>query len=84
MTQKLQSLSAVQKAVEVPIMKCVTSQNKDLANKLGKLIIHVFNDAKHLTLSAHSWPSRIVALEISNTFDMNKPFSAYHPSQFDL
>jgi hypothetical protein len=84
MTQKLQSFSAVQKAVEVPIMKYVTSQNKDLANKIGKLIIQVFNDAKHLTLSAHSWPSRLVASEIGNTFDMNKPFSAYHPSQFDL
>ena len=50
----------------------ISSQNKELADKIGQLTIQVFNDAKMLTNPAFSWPSRIVASKISTGFDFNK------------
>ena len=62
----------------------ISSQNKELADKIGQLIIQVFNDAEMLTNSAFSWPSRIVASKISTGFDFNKELTLYKPSHFDL
>lgn len=50
--------------------------NKNLANHVGKLFLQVYNDAKKLTLSAYSWPSRYVVTEAGNQFrfeEENKP-----------
>jgi len=44
----------------------------------------VYNDAKSLSLSAYSWPSRIVAGELASRFDYNKPFENYTASSFDM
>lgn len=33
------------------------------ADHVGKLLIHIFNDAKRLTLSAWNWPARYVTAE---------------------
>jgi hypothetical protein len=35
--------------------------------------VTVFNDAKKLTLSAHSWPSRVVAAQKAANFNYNNP-----------
>ena len=58
---------------ETPIGIHISTANEELANKLGKLFLHVFNDAKKLTLSAYSWPSRVVASEMANHFSFNHP-----------
>jgi len=34
-------------------------------------MITVYNDAKHLTLSANSWPSRVIANQKANRFQYN-------------
>ena len=83
-TEKLQSFSTVQKCDEVPILRYITSKNKELANKIGTLMINVYNDAKQLTLSAQSWPARIVADKMAAAFDVTEPFIPFEPSQFDL
>ena len=44
----------------------------------------MYNDAKSSSLSAYSWPSRIVAGELASRFDYNKPFENYTASSFDL
>jgi hypothetical protein len=44
----------------------------------------VYNGAKKLSISAFSWPSRVVASEIAHTFDYNSPFEEYDASVFDL
>ena len=62
----------------------VNSQRQQLANKTGSLIIHVYNDAKSLTSSAFSWPSRVIAAKMAHDFDCNKPFQSYTASNFDL
>ena len=49
----------------------ISAANEELANKMGQLVLHVFNDAKKLTLSAYSWPSRIVASRIASNFSFN-------------
>ena len=59
--ERLKKLSNVQKSQSVPLMKMVNSQRQQLANKIGSLVIHVYNDAKCLTSSAFSWPSRVIA-----------------------
>ena len=71
------------------ISNCATVYDVDFgrqkfANKVGSLIIHVYKDAKCLTSSAFSWPSRLVAAELAHDFDYNQPFQPYTPSDFDL
>ena len=80
---RLNKLSAVQKS-QVPLLKMLSSQRQKLANKIGSLIIHVYNDAKCLTASAFSWPSRVVAAKMAHLFNYNHPFTPYNPTDFDL
>ena len=47
-------------------------------------MIHVFNDAKNLSLSAFSWPSRVIAGEIASLFDCNKEFVPFQASSIDF
>eukprot|EP00795_Rhopilema_esculentum_P008999 gene8999-16642_t len=68
----------------VPLVKMLSSQRQKLANKIGSLIIHVYNDAKCFTSSAFSWPSRVVAAKLAHEFIYNQPFQPYTPSDFDL
>ena len=49
-TERMQSFSQVQKN-EVPILKYITLKNKELVNKIGGLMIQVYNDAKQLSWS---------------------------------
>ena len=58
--------------------------NKKLCNKIGGWILHAYNDAKILTLTAHNWPSQIVATEMQKMFDFNQPFTPFKPTDFDL
>ena len=68
----------------MPLIKELTLQRQKLANKVGSLIIHAYNDAKSLTSSVFSWPSRVAAAKIASEFDYNKPFQEYRSSDFDL
>lgn len=56
---------------ETPIDLAISKSNEELANRIGKLVISVYNDAKRLTLSAHSWPSRVVSAEVASSFTFN-------------
>jgi len=82
--ERLNKLSAVAKSQEVPLVKILTLQRQKLANKIGSLIIHVYNDAKCLTTTAFSWPSRVIAAKIAHQFNYSEPFTPYNPSDFDL
>ena len=44
----------------------------------------MYTDAKFLTSSAFSWPSRVVAAKLAHEFNYNQPFKPYTPSDFDL
>ena len=62
----------------------ISSQHQKLTNKIGSLIIQVYNDAKCLTLSALSWPSRAISTKIAHQFEYNEEFTPFTPSDFDL
>ena len=58
--------------------------NTTLADKIGGLMYHVYNDAKNLTISAYSFPSRVVAAEMSKLFNINESFTPFSSSNTDL
>lgn len=49
----------------------ISEANRERANHIGDLLLQVFCDAKKLTLSAYSWPSRYVAAKSGQNFDFN-------------
>lgn len=53
------------------IVKSISKQNEELANKIGKLLLHVYCDAKKLTLSAWSFPVRVFVGHLGNNFSFN-------------
>ena len=72
-------LEKVYEETSVGIM--ISSANEKLANKIGAPMLQVYNDAKKLTLSAYSWPSRIVAAQMASDFIFN---NEQHNISFDL
>ena len=81
---RFKRLPSTQKIQTIPSFKIANTQTDLLANRVGKLIIQVYNDAKNLSISAFSWPSRVVAAEITNRFDYNACFEEYDASMFDM
>lgn len=62
----------------------ISEANKARANHIGKLLIQVYTDAKKLSLSAFSWPSRFVASEAGHNFDFNTTNSTTIPSSINI
>ena len=81
---RIKELSSSEKIQTIPLLKIANGQAHLLANRIGKLIIQVYNDAKNLSISAFSWPSRAVASETAQDFDYNNPFEENDASVFDL
>jgi hypothetical protein len=69
---RLTKLSKVEIAQQAPLNQIISKSNEALANKVGNLMITVYNDAKRLTLSGHSWPSRVVACQKGFRFAFNE------------
>ena len=68
---RLHSLDKVQVTQQALMDKLISRRKEAVANKVGKLMITVYNDAKRLTLSANSWPSRVAASQKSQKFKYN-------------
>jgi hypothetical protein len=49
----------------------LSKANNDFASKIGNCMIHVYNDAKKLTLSGYSFPGRVVVSRYASNFQMN-------------
>lgn len=58
---RLNKLSTVEISLQAPLDQLISKGNEAIANKVGNLMVSVYNDAKRLTLSGWSWPSRVVA-----------------------
>ena len=69
---RISSLPKVEIAKEAPMDKMISRGNLAAANKIGSLMVTVYNDAKRLTLSANSWPSREIANQKAKKFECNK------------
>lgn len=55
------------------LVRMISKVNEQLANRIGGYACSIYNDAKRLTLSAFSWPSRQISYEIGNAFNINDP-----------
>jgi hypothetical protein len=53
------------------IGQMIIKSKEKLANRIRSLLIHVYGDAKKLTLSAYSYPMRIITSELSAKFKFN-------------
>lgn len=62
----------------------ISNTNKELANHIGKLMLQVYVDAKKLSLSAYSWPSRFVSSEAGHSFDFNSNSASTVPTNINL
>ena len=63
-----------------PMLKCIADMDKEVRQKAIKCLYDVYNDAKRGTLSAWSWPSRVMAEYAAKHFDFENtgdhiPFS---------
>ena len=71
---KAQRIAALPKfQAATPMRKAFSTEQLRLANKIGKLMLHVYHNAKSVTLSAHSFPSRVVVGELGNSFQYGCP-----------
>ena len=70
-SNKLQALPHEKIYEKTPMGIMISNANEKLANKMGTLMLQAYNDAKKLTLSAYSWPSRVVAAQIASEFIFN-------------
>lgn len=52
-----------------PMEIAISKATKHQIDYIGKLMIPIYLDAKHLNVSARSWPSRYVAAEASNVYN---------------
>lgn len=58
---------------ETVLEKMISKAHLQLANTIGSHALIIYNDAKRLTLSAYSWPSRALSSEFGRSFDFNDP-----------
>lgn len=61
----------------------ISEANRKRANHIGELLLQVYTDAKNLTSSAYSWPSRFVASESGKCFDFNASSSKTIPDNIN-
>jgi hypothetical protein len=66
------------------VQKMFSKASAALAEKVGRLMLTVFNDAKRGTLSAFSWPSRMIAHTMGNSLDLEQKHERFQPTDFDL
>ena len=64
--EKVARMNANELQVHAPINLQFSAADDELANYVGNHIYTVYNDAKRGTLSAFSWPSRVVACDIGS------------------
>lgn len=60
-----------EKMAITPLGKAVNHKINKLARKIGCFMIHVYNDAKKLTLSAYSFTSRVIVSQKASLFQLN-------------
>jgi hypothetical protein len=71
-------------AAETQLEKTFRFINSELAMKMSRVMLQVYNDAKRGTLSAWSYPSRYVASLIGERLQLSEPHSNFTPSNTDL
>ncbi|KAL5236954.1 hypothetical protein ACI65C_007170 [Semiaphis heraclei] len=52
--------------------RAILKANEKLGNKIGSLMIHTYGDAKKLTLSAYTYPMRVITSQMASNFTFNE------------
>jgi hypothetical protein len=52
--------------------RAILKTNEKLSNKIGSLMIHIYGDAKKLTLSAYIFPMRVITIQMASNFTFNE------------
>ncbi|KAF0714641.1 E3 SUMO-protein ligase KIAA1586-like isoform X4 [Aphis craccivora] len=81
---RLASLSSASAFQESQIGTSLIKSKQQLANKIGSLMYFVYGDAKKLTLSAFSYPMRVVVSRVSNNFEYNKSSNITNDAAQDM
>lgn len=68
---RLETLNSAEKLQSTVMGAHISKQNEELANKIGHLMLHTYCDGKKLTLSAWSFPARVVTAHMANEFSFN-------------
>ena len=78
---KLATLNSNELQASAPLISNLFEVIRSSLIMLGNIYIQytVYNDAKRGTLSAFSWPSRVVASNNGSKFDINTEFTNYQP-----
>ena len=61
----------LQATKSTPIGRALSTADAQLAVKVGGLLLHVYHGAKRLTLSANSFPSRVVVSRLAREFSFD-------------
>lgn len=80
----VQQLSAVDRSLKTDMGLHVSKANEILANRIGGLMIEIYNNAKRGTISAWSWPSTHIAHQMASEFKMNAPAADFLPLDSEL
>lgn len=62
----------------------ISRANKQLADRIAKLILQVYTDGKKLINSAYSWQARYVSAEASHHFDFDKKSDPTIPKKIEM
>ncbi|KAL5235556.1 hypothetical protein ACI65C_002966 [Semiaphis heraclei] len=62
--------SIVQQSTQMD--RAILKANEKLGNKIGSLMIHTYGDAKKLTLSAYTYPMRVITSQMASNFTFNE------------
>lgn len=66
---RLSTVPSGSSVTPTPLKLAMDKANLQMINHVGKLMIQIFYDAKHLNLPAFSWPARYVASAASFAYD---------------
>lgn len=70
--ERLSRISSVAaENIQTPLTIAIDKANLQSMNHVAKLMMQIFYDAKHLNLSASSWPARYVTNAASFAYDLN-------------
>ena len=68
---RMTTLSPVDAVKMSDMGRSISKVNEKLAEKVGSLFVHAYGDAKKLTLSAFSFPARVVISTMASAFSWN-------------
>ena len=82
---KIKQLAKIQRSTTTPMGSYISKRKREqLANRIGGLMLEVFNNAKLGAVSAFSWPPYHLISNVKANFKFNEPHVNYCPADEEL